>query len=208
MRASYDAVAEAYAESFFDELGRKPFDCQLLDAFAARNAGRGLVLDVGCGPGHVARYLRDRGVHASGVDVSPAMVEVARRLTPGMEVTAGDMRRLPVGDGELTGLTAFYSVIHIPREGVLDVLREFSRALAPGGLLLMSVHGGEGMVHREEFLGHPVPFEATLFSLGEIVSLTEAAGFWVEAAHQRAPYEFEHQTPRIYVSAHVRDSLT
>jgi hypothetical protein len=84
-------------------------------------------------------------------------------------------------------------------------LAGFRRALVQDGRLLLSVHGGTGSIHRDEFLGHAVPFEATLFSLGEIVSLVEAAGFWVDDARQREPYEFEHQTPRIYVGGHVVD---
>ena len=205
METSYDVVAEAYAAQFFDELSRKPFDRTLLDAFAADCEGRGTVLDVGCGPGHVARYLSERGVTAAGVDLSPAMVDLARQLNPGLEFSTGDMRHLEVADNSLAGIAAFYSVIHIPRPGVGAVLAGFRRASLRDGRLLLSVHGGTGSIHRDEFLGHAVPFEATLFSLGEIVSLVEAAGFWVDEARQRVPYEFEHPTPRIYVRAYVAD---
>lgn len=203
IEASYDAVAGSYAEQFFDELSRKPFDRDVLDAFVAACPPAGRVLDVGCGPGQVAAYLVDHGVEASGVDLSPAMIETARRLTPGVDFTVGDMRRLAWTDGALAGVTAFYSLIHIERHQVPEVLREFARVLAPGGRLLLAVHGGSGNVQRDEFLGHAVPFAATLFTLGEIASLVEDAGFWVDAAHQREPYSFEHPTPRIYVAAHA-----
>ena len=203
MKASYDVVAEAYAAQFFDELSRKPFDQGLLDALAEDVAGRGRVLDVGCGPGHVARYISERGVEAAGLDLSPAMVELARKLNPGLEFSAGDMRALGVADGSLAGIVAFYSVIHIARAEVAGVLAGFRRALGSAGRLLLAVHGGAGSIHRDEFLGHAVPFEATLFSLGEIVSLVESAAFWVDEARQRPPYEFEHATPRIYVRGHA-----
>jgi SAM-dependent methyltransferase len=205
MKASYEVVAEAYAEQFFDELSRKPFDRALLDAFAEDLAGRGPVLDVGCGPGHIARYLSEHGVAAAGFDLSPAMVELARRLNPGLDFSAGDMRALDVATGSLAGIVAFYSVIHVQRAEVAGVLAGFRRALAKDGRLLVSVHGGEGSIHRDEFLGHAVPFEATLFSLGEIVALVEEAGFWVDEARQRLPYEFEHATPRIYIRGHVAE---
>src|ERR1700694_1055011 len=99
MKASYEVVAEAYAAQFFDELSRKPFDRMLLDAFAADCTGRGPVLDVGCGPGHIARYLSDRGANAAGLDLSPAMVELARKLNPGPRFRVGDMRGVGVGGG-------------------------------------------------------------------------------------------------------------
>jgi SAM-dependent methyltransferase len=202
LRASYNAVADAYAKEFFDELSRKPFDRALLDSFAAAIAPGGQVLDIGCGPGHIARYLSECGVNAAGIDLSPAMVEVARKLNPGLDFAAGDMRAIDRAAATLAAIAAFYSIIHIPRPGVPQVLGEFHRVITEGGLLLLSVHGGTGIVHRDEFLGETVPFEATLFSLGEIVSLVERAGFWVDEAHQRAPYDFEYPTPRIYVLAH------
>src|SRR5439155_313770 len=73
LAGTYDRVAAPYGEQFFDELARKPFDRELLDRFAARLSGRGLVCDVGCGPGHVGRYLAERGVDVFGLDLSTDM---------------------------------------------------------------------------------------------------------------------------------------
>ena len=78
-RSSYDVVAETYAGKFSDELSRKPLDREWLERFA-RDCPRGRVLDIGCGPGHVGRFLADRGLDVTGIDLSPAMVDVARRL--------------------------------------------------------------------------------------------------------------------------------
>ena len=66
IEASYDQVAQQYAQTFFEELARKPFDRALLDAFGERVRAQGTVCDLGCGPGHVARYLKDRGVKVCG----------------------------------------------------------------------------------------------------------------------------------------------
>jgi SAM-dependent methyltransferase len=200
-RASYDQVAEAYAETFFDELDGKPFDRNLLDAFAERRKHDGLVLDVGCGPGHIARYLHERGVEVAGVDLSPRMVEVARRLNPGLRFEVGDMAAFDFDGDAVVGLVAFYSIIHIPREGVPDVLREFRRVVRSGGELVIAIHAGTGSVRRDELLGQPVPFEATFFERDELVSLVEGAGFRVDEAIQRVPYDTESQTQRLYVRA-------
>jgi SAM-dependent methyltransferase len=193
-------VAESYAKRFFDELSRKQFDRELLERFADE-CPRGRVLDVGCGPGHVGRFLRDLDVDVTGVDLSPSMVDVARRLNEGMRFEVGDMRQLDCRDGEIAGVVAFYSLIHIARESVPAVLLEFHRVIARGGRLLLAVHGGRGSITSDEFLGHPVRFEATLFELQELKELIEAAGFTVDEALRRAPYEFEAQTPRLYLAA-------
>jgi hypothetical protein len=66
IRTTYDRLAVEYANHLADELAGKPLDRQLLDRFADEVRGAGPACDLGCGPGHVARYLGDRGVeHAS-----------------------------------------------------------------------------------------------------------------------------------------------
>ncbi len=88
-QTSYDLVADEYVRRIFDELRHKPLDRELLDRFAARVRDVGPVCDIGCGPGHVAGYLHERGVQVCGVDLSPAMVERASRLTPNIEFQQG-----------------------------------------------------------------------------------------------------------------------
>src|SRR2546421_2657729 len=107
---SYDRVARQYAEEYFDELSRKPFDRALLDEFATDVREQGLVCEIGCGPGQVARYLRDRGVEMCGVDLSREMVERARELNPDIAFTQGDMLKLDAAAGAFVGLVSFYAV--------------------------------------------------------------------------------------------------
>src|SRR5215468_6088712 len=146
-RASYDAVADDYASRIAAELERKPFDRMLLDQFAEQVRDLGRVADIGCGPGHVARYLRDRGVDVVGIDLSPRMVECARKLHPAAEFQQADMEALSVPAETWAGIVAFYSLIHVPRERVVATLREFRRVLRPRGLLLVAFHIGADVVH-------------------------------------------------------------
>src|SRR5688500_15936034 len=101
LRATYDHVAEAYADKFLDELGHQPFDRELPAGFAERHRGQVLVLDIGCGPGHIARYLHERGIEIAGVDLSPRTIEVARRLNPELRFEIGDMAALDAEDNAL-----------------------------------------------------------------------------------------------------------
>ena len=68
-QTSYDQVADEYVRRIFDELQHKPLDRQLLDRFAESVREFGPVCDMGCGPGHVARYLHNHGVQVCGVCV-------------------------------------------------------------------------------------------------------------------------------------------
>lgn len=145
-QTSYDRVADEYVRHIFDELQHKPLDRQLLDRFAANVRDVGPACDMGRGPGHVARYLHAHGVQICGMDLSTAMVECARHLTPGVEFQQGDMMALDIPDGTWVGIVAFYSLIHIPRPHMAQALRELCRVLRPGGLLLLSFHIGDDAI--------------------------------------------------------------
>src|ERR1700694_2493115 len=91
IRESYDRLADEYARRIFNELQHKPLDRQLLNRFAAEIAGRGEVCDMGCGPGHVARYLRGVGATVFGLDIAPRMLEQARQMKPDLSFRGGNM---------------------------------------------------------------------------------------------------------------------
>jgi trans-aconitate methyltransferase len=93
IRESYDRVADEYTRHIFDELQSKPLDRELLSRLAAE-VGSGQVCDMGCGPGHVARFLRDAGVTVFGLDLSTGMLEQARKLNPDTPFMEGNMLAL------------------------------------------------------------------------------------------------------------------
>jgi SAM-dependent methyltransferase len=201
-QASYDAVAEEYARRIADELQHKPLDRALLDRFAAATRYRGPVCDMGCGPGHVARYLKEKGVNVAGYDLSPKMVEAARRLNPGISFHQADMTALDHADGAWVALVAFYSLIHIPRPEITGTLREFRRVLQPGGLLLLAFHIGDETLHLDDWWEQKVNVDFFFFQPQEIARELEAGGFEIEEIIEREPYpEVEHQSRRAYIFA-------
>jgi SAM-dependent methyltransferase len=145
-RAAYDGVVELYASLFADGLETQPFARAMIGTFAelVRGTGNLRVADVGCGPGHVTALLRDLGLDAFGVDLSPGMVEHARRAHPSLRFEVAPMEDLPVADGALGGVLAHYSMIHTPPAELPALLAEQVRVLAPGGLLMASFFGTEG----------------------------------------------------------------
>jgi SAM-dependent methyltransferase len=184
----------------YDELVGKPLDRHLLDRFAESVRDRGLVADVGCGPGHVARYLHDRGVRMLGIDLSPGMIAWARTRSPAIEFRVGDMRALDLPDGALAGIVAFYSLIHIGEREMVPTGAVPSPG--PGGLILIAFHIGEEIVHRDELWGHRISLDFRFLLPGRMVASLEKAGWVViERAEREAYPEVEHPSRRCYLLA-------
>lgn len=204
VREDYDRIAAEYARRMFGELEGKPKDRELLLRFAAEAGERGDVCDFGCGPGHVARFLRDHGLErVSGLDLSPAMLEHARRLNPDMAFVEGNLLSLPMADGALAGITAFYAIVNIPEASLPVVFREMLRVLLPDGLLLLAFHVGGEVLRPEELFGAKVAIEFYHFDKARIETLLEEAGFRIEDVVERGPYapEIEYQSRRAYLFA-------
>ncbi len=174
VRAAYDAVARAYDDQLGDELAGKPLDRAVLQA-VTELAGAGIIADVGCGPGHVTRFLAARHARVIGVDISPAMIGVARGHAPALAFAVGSMLQLPAADGAWSAVIALYSIIHLTAGDRAVACREFALALRPGGWLLAAFH-----------------IDSPDFAAGEVNHLT--AWFGQAARSDRGP-DLGHRPP-------------
>ena len=201
IQEGYDAIAEAYADHFSDELARKPFDRMWLDRFAALTAGT-RVCDLGCGPGQVAAYLRGRGADVFGADLSEGMLAQARRRHPSIEFRREDMLALTLPTDWLGGIAAFYAIVNLTRDQAEAAFRECRRVLAPGGHLLLAFHVGDETVHVDELLGRPTSLDFTFFQPDDVVARLEVVGLDVCDVTLRYPYkDVEHPSRRAYILA-------
>jgi len=208
LQNSYDRVAEDYAEQFKDELTKKPFDCGMLDRLIEKVGTQETICDLGCGAGHIASYLSRRGAKVCGIDLSPEMVKQAKRLNPEISFRQGNMLDLKkIADDSFSGIAAFYSIIHVPRDSVIDALREMKRVLRSGGLLLLTFHIGQEIRHLDEWFDKKVNLDFFFFETDEMKQYLETAGFEIEEVIEREPIpEVEVQTRRAYIFARKPDS--
>ncbi|MFD7627020.1 class I SAM-dependent methyltransferase [Streptomyces sp. NPDC059851] len=194
VRASYDAVAVDYARLFGSDLDGRPLDRAMLAAFAecvrgggGRGAAGRVVADLGCGPGRITAHLDALGLRAFGVDLSPAMVAVARRTYPGLRFEVGSMAALDVADGVLDGVLAWYSTVHTPPAGLPPLFAEFARVLAPGGHLLIAFKAGDRRIRLEHAYGHRVDLDVYWTPPELIAELLADAGLAEVARLVRQP---------------------
>jgi SAM-dependent methyltransferase len=202
VRACYDAVAREYAEKFCGELEHKPLDRELLRRFADETRGRGWIGDLGCGPGQTTAFLQSCGAAVLGLDLSPELLRQARQRKPEIPWVSSDMLALPVADGSLAGVVAFYAIVHFGMAQLRKALAEIRRVLAPDGWLLLSFHVGEETVHVDGFLGGAVSLDFVFFSTQQVRAALRDAGFVAIEVIEREPYpDVEYPSRRAYAFA-------
>ncbi|MBT2233658.1 class I SAM-dependent methyltransferase [Nonomuraea sp. NEAU-A123] len=183
-RSSYDTVAFSYADQMREALGEYPYLRAALSLFAelVRTGGGGLVADVGCGPGHVTAHLQELGLDAFGIDLSPVMIDVARRDHPHLRFEVGSMTDLDLPDASVAALIAFWSLIHVPDDAVPTAFGHFKRVLRPGGTLLLGFHvGDESRLKTRGYGGHPMKVHVNRRQPTQVAGWLGDAGFTVEA---------------------------
>jgi SAM-dependent methyltransferase len=205
-RSSYDAVAADYAVRFGDELAARPLDRGMLQGFAelVQAAGGGPVADIGCGPGRVTAHLTGLGLPAFGIDLSPQMIEIARRAHPGLRFEVGSMLALDLPDGALGGVLAWYSTIHVPDDRLPEAFAEFGRVLRPGGFALLGFQAGDEPLHMTEAMGHAISLDFHRRRPDQLAELLSRAGLPVRARLVREPDddgEFPERTKQAFLLA-------
>lgn len=125
----------------------------------------GRLLDLGCGFGRHMVYFASHGYHSVGVDFSKtALAGAAERLkkadVQSPRLVQADFGRLPLADGSFRGGVSIQAIYHAPRQDVLTSMRELSRVLQPGGLMLISF-----LSDRSGYFGHGERLEGNTFRL-------------------------------------------
>lgn len=106
----------------------------------------GRLLDVACGPGLVLRAALERGVVASGIDISKEAIELARELLPGVDARQGNSEHLPFADATFDAITCIGSIERFfDREAAL---REMIRVAKPDGRFVFLVRNASTLIWR------------------------------------------------------------
>ncbi len=148
VRAGYDRIAARYAETR-DQASSVPY----LEKLEGRLAADSLILDLGCGAGlPVDRRLIDHGHRVIGVDISDAMLTLARRNVPEASYQLRDMATLKEDEHSVDAVVSFFAMFHIDRRYHRDLLYRLRSYLQEGGLILVTT-GRSDWEGEEDFLG-------------------------------------------------------
>ncbi|MDD3648141.1 MAG: class I SAM-dependent methyltransferase [Candidatus Dojkabacteria bacterium] len=182
---SYNNCADMY-NSFQTPI--KPVK-KLLDKFRNLIIGK-RILDAGCGHGRESKYLLEKNLEVTGIDLSDKLLKIAVSKAPGCKFIKMDIRRLQFPDNFFDGLWASTSFLHIPKKDSIKTLEEFHRVLKPTGVMYLGIQGhpneksvvtediarDEKMVATKEF-GEQNPRLFVYYSVDEIKKLLRDIGF-------------------------------
>lgn len=176
--AAYGRRATEYVEKCGSIAATAEEDRRLIGRWARGVTGP--IVDVGCGPGQWTDWLRSEGSTIEGVDPTAALLESARRRYPLSRFRAARARDLQLPDGELGGVLAWYSLIHIEPELIGMAFAEFARCLRPGGSLAIGFFTGD----RRAPFDHAVT-TAYYWPIDAMAAVLADAGFTVTETHAR-----------------------
>jgi ubiquinone/menaquinone biosynthesis C-methylase UbiE len=195
--AGYDAMTDRYLawSSGIDDAART----RLVADFSARLSPGSAVLDLGCGAGLPSTRTLAERFRVTGVDISANQLEVARLNVPAATFIQSDLATMDLADASFDGVTAFYSISHVPREEHQAVVRRVFRWLRPGGLFLAALGSEDSPDWVGEWLGEQMFFSS--FDATENRQIVATAGFELLSADVVETLEPEGPVPFLWVLA-------
>lgn len=175
----YDKIAESYANEFSE-----PSD--YIDEFLNLLTKDGRILDVGCGVGVDANHMASKGFKVIGIDLSNEMLNIAKRKFPGIKFERLDMRELSLEPGSFDGIFVAFSLIHIPKKDVPNILKRLYGFLKKDGIIYIAIQEGDS---QEISVTEPLKPNEKIFlninSSSEIKTLLKDAGFSIIKEYKR-----------------------
>jgi 2-polyprenyl-3-methyl-5-hydroxy-6-metoxy-1,4-benzoquinol methylase len=117
----YNQIAAVYHNL---RLSKKEINFRYFDDLFHYFPGAGKALDLGCGAGQpVTAYFAQKGFSIVGVDISPNMIEIAKKQVPSGEFFVSDMTECEFEDEEFDSIVSAFAIIHVPQEKQIDLFK-------------------------------------------------------------------------------------
>jgi len=194
----YDQIADTYASWSLrvDDPVKLRFAQIALDSFPEGGA----LIDLGCGTGEHVTALLHPHFDVVAVDVSPVSIELARERVPGPDYRVADMTALELPAGSVDVVTAFFSLIHVPRDEHAALLGRIARWLRPGGMLIATMGAWAKESYVDDWLGAPMAWSQWDAETNQ--GLVRDAGFDLISAEE--VFEADEPFSHLWVVAQAR----
>jgi SAM-dependent methyltransferase len=200
VEAGYDRIAQRYLEWS----GLRPSSVRrrwLRRALELIPAGSEM-LELGCGAGLPMTKALAEGRSVTGVDISAAQVELARRHVPEATFLRADMTELRFPPASFDAVVAFYCLTHVPRDAMPALLAHIRSWLRPGGVFVATMGADDSPDEvDDDWLGVPMFFSH--FGARRNRRLVAEAGLVVDDARIQEEPEDRYAARFLWVVAHA-----
>jgi ubiquinone/menaquinone biosynthesis C-methylase UbiE len=191
----YNLIAKRYSKTF-----SKP--TSYIEDFLKLLPARGKILDLGCGVGVDSGFAASKGFIVTGIDLSKGMLKIAKSKYTNVDFHLGDMRKIKFPNGYFDGIIASFSLIHITKKELPEIIEKINKLLKSNGLLYIALQAGKT---REIFINEPFYHNKKLFlnviSSREIKKLLKENGFEVIKKFERESNEDEINFIKLFIFA-------
>lgn len=183
--ATWNQIAQTYEEKFMDlDIYNASYEY-----FLRRLPQGSSVLDIGCGPGNISRFLLLKRPDLSllGIDVAPNMVQLARKNNPSGRFEIMDCRDARHIPEKFDGIICGFCIPYLSDDDTSGLIRQAAELLVAGGILYLSFVNGDpaGSGFQSGSSGHRTYFH--YHRMQDIMDHLEKAGFML-AAHFEISY--------------------
>lgn len=130
-KKTYNAIADIYAEEAALDHADKSYVDSFLDTFSGNK-----ILDLGCGPGILSKYLSDLGYDVIGVDFAENMISIAREIAPNAKFIVSDIANLDF-DEKFDGIVLAHFLVHFSEEENTEILNKLHNFMNPDASLFI-----------------------------------------------------------------------
>lgn len=180
-RETYNKIASNYEKEYENDLSDAPY----IDSFLSQVEGN-YILDMGCGPGTLSKYIANKGYNVDAIDYSEEMLKIAREKINNVNFIQMDMRNVEMNK-KYNGIMLAYSLFHISKDEVKNVLPKYYDLLEDNGVMLIILQEGSGEDYVSENLGTGLKKFINYYSFEEIEKVLNDNNFEIIEKNRKKP---------------------
>lgn len=173
MKKTYDAIANKYEKEAKEDWKNK----QIVDKFLKYLNKNDTILDIACGTGELLKYYESKEFKAYGIDISPEMIEIAKRKAPNSTIMTKSVYQINELNKKFDAISCTFMLVHIPKEKTNAFINNVKNILNDNGIFftVFTTNQKEGL--QKEILDSNYNNYIVNYSNNELISILQNRGF-------------------------------